>query len=231
MKNVSMFVFQLMQFWMCLRTGQLKADVTKKSGTRQSMDQFRYLFNTTRIPQQDEDVLRHYWKPENEETDNEVPKHAIVLRNGHTFLYHPMKKDGQELKDPQEIEMDLGKIKAHADAKKTGPGVAALTCDRRERWAQNRIRLMKSNSASLDLIESAMFVIVLDEEKPSSDSECCWSLMAGNPSNRWADKSLQVIVFDNGRGGVNSDHSPMDAVIFLKKGLETQEEFLLFCRW
>ena len=110
--------------------------------------------------------------------------------------------------------MDLRKIKAHADAKKPGPGVAALTCDRRDRWAQNRLHLLKSNAGSLDLIESAMFVIVLDEDRPSSDSECCWSLMAGNPSNRWADKSLQVIVFDNGRGGVNSDHSPLDAVIY-----------------
>jgi hypothetical protein len=30
---------------------------------------------------------------------------------------------------------------------------------------------------------------------------------------RWADKSLSVIVFENGRGGVNSDHTPMDAMV------------------
>lgn len=236
MKNVSMFVFQLMQFWKCLRAGQLKADIAKKTGSRQSMDQFRYLFNTTRIPRQDEDVLRHYWKPEKEENvAHIVPKHAIVLRNGHIFLYHPLKKNGansgEELKCPQEIEMDLRKIKAHADAKKPGPGVAALTCDRRDRWAQNRLHLLKSNAGSLDLIESAMFVIVLDEDRPSSDSECCWSLMAGNPSNRWADKSLQVIVFDNGRGGVNSDHSPLDAVIYFSKNLKFDYNFAPLSRW
>ena len=67
-----MFVFQLMQFWMCLRTGQLKADVTKKSGTRQSMDQFRYLFNTTRIPQQDEDVLRETKREQKKCSDTTV---------------------------------------------------------------------------------------------------------------------------------------------------------------
>ena len=108
-------------------------------------------------------------------------------------------------------------IKAYADGQETGPGVPALTCDRRDAWARNRDHLRGTgNAETLDLIESAMFVIVLDEDRPSSDSECCWSLMAGNPSNRWADKSLQIIVFDNGRGGVNSDHSPMDAVDFVK---------------
>ena len=124
-------------------------------------------------------------------------------------------------------------IKAYADGQETGPGVPALTCDRRDAWARNRDHLRGTgNAETLDLIESAMFVIVLDEDRPSSDSECCWSLMAGNPSNRWADKSLQIIVFDNGRGGVNSDHSPMDAVNFVKgKKNILHLYFPLFARW
>ena len=72
--------------------------------------------------------------------------------------------------------------------------------------------LFLGNEETLELIEDAMFVIVLDENRPNSDSECCLSLLTGNPHNRWADKSLSVIVFENGRGGVNSDHTPMDAV-------------------
>ena len=31
--------------------------------------------------------------------------------------------------------------------------------------------------------------------------------------SRWADKSLSVIMFENGHGGVNSDHTPFDAMV------------------
>ena len=58
-----------------------------------------------------------------------------------------------------------------------------------------------------------MFVVALDESRPRDFSEVCWGLMAGNPDYKWSDKSLSVIVFDNGRGGINSDHSPMDAMV------------------
>ena len=34
-----------------------------------------------------------------------------------------------------------------------------------------------------------------------------------NDFNRWADKSYSVIMFDNGKGGVNSDHTPIDAMV------------------
>lgn len=69
------------------------------------------------------------------------------------------------------------------------------------------------NEKNLELVETALCVVVLDQHRPSTDSETCWHLMCGDPSNRWADKSLTVIVFENGRGGVNSDHTPMDAMV------------------
>ena len=31
--------------------------------------------------------------------------------------------------------------------------------------------------------------------------------------SRWADKSLSVIEFENGGGGVNADHTPIDAMV------------------
>ena len=36
---------------------------------------------------------------------------------------------------------------------------------------------------------------------------------AANTHFRWADKSLSVIMFENGQGGVNSDHTPFDAMV------------------
>ena len=34
---------------------------------------------------------------------------------------------------------------------------------------------------------------------------------------RWADKSYTVVMFDNGSGGVNSDHTPFDAMVNVVK--------------
>ena len=47
--------------------------------------------------------------------------------------------------------------------------------------------------------------------------------------HRWADKSLSLISFSNGHGGINSDHSPFDAMVnvvlsgWVQAGLEDQE--------
>jgi hypothetical protein len=46
------------------------------------------------------------------------------------------------------------------------------------------ILLDPKNLKSLETIESAMFVVVLDEEEPRSESEVCQKLMTGLPENR-----------------------------------------------
>jgi hypothetical protein len=45
--------------------------------------------------------------------------------------------------------------------------------------------LILGNQAILDTIETAMFVVVLDDYRPVDDSDCCWGLMTGNPENRY----------------------------------------------
>ena len=42
------------------------------------------------------------------------------------------------------------------------------------------------NKDVLEIIEKSLFVVVLDDELPTDDSDCCWKLMCGNPSNRYA---------------------------------------------
>jgi hypothetical protein len=49
LKYVSLFIYHLLQFWKCLRDETLKPD-RARDGTRFNMQQFRKLFNSTRIP-------------------------------------------------------------------------------------------------------------------------------------------------------------------------------------
>ena len=44
--------------------------------------------------------------------------------------------------------------------------------------------LYLGNEKQLEIIETAMFIVVLDESRPKNDSEVSWSLMVGKPQNR-----------------------------------------------
>jgi carnitine O-acetyltransferase len=67
------------------------------------------------------------------------------------------------------------------------------------------------NKASLDTIETATMVLCLDDSKPITRKEASRACWHGDGRNRFFDKSLQFIVFDNGKAGFNGEHSMMDA--------------------
>lgn len=59
----------------------------------------------------------------------------------------------------------------------------------------------------LKKIESSAFVLCLDDTKPVTLEEISHSCWVGDGRNRFFDKSLQFIVFDNGRAGFNGEVS------------------------
>ncbi len=79
------------------------------------------------------------------------------------------------------------------------------------------------NASILTTIHSAAFVLCLDTEQPSSlveHSRALWHGSVTRPKgegkvvlglrNRWVDKPVQFIVFDNGEAGIMGEHSVMD---------------------
>lgn len=105
---------------------------------------------------------------------------------------------------------------APQDAARVGPGipVAALTAVDRTTWADARETHFGEgiNKASMDLLERAALVVCLDEEAPATLNEQGHLLMHGNGSSRWFDKSIQIIVFSNGKAGFNGEHSWAECV-------------------
>ncbi|KAI6172014.1 Carnitine O-palmitoyltransferase [Aphelenchoides besseyi] len=76
------------------------------------------------------------------------------------------------------------------------------------------------NKTSLQAIERAAFVVSLDDENVSYDPKdrskldrWAESLLHGNAHNIWFDKTFNLIVYPNGRVGVNAEHSFADASI------------------
>ena len=78
------------------------------------------------------------WVPKKE---GNAPKHFVVLRKGHIFSMETLIND-QPWTAP-EIERALQKICQETEKLGPGPGVAALTRDPRDTWAENREYLMK----------------------------------------------------------------------------------------
>ncbi|RXN12990.1 carnitine O-palmitoyltransferase liver isoform-like protein [Labeo rohita] len=88
-------------------------------------------------------------------------------------------------------------------------------------WAQVRKQFFSSgvNKRSLDCIEKAAFFVTLDDQEEGMMGEdpavnldrYAKSLLHGKCYDRWFDKSFSVVVYKNGKNGLNAEHSWADA--------------------
>jgi Choline/Carnitine o-acyltransferase len=60
-------------------------------------------------------------------------------------------------------------------------------------------------------VETALFCVCLDDTTPRDTQQPCALLLHGDGGpNRWYDKSLSLIVFPDGRAGLNVEHCELD---------------------
>lgn len=67
------------------------------------------------------------------------------------------------------------------------------------------MEISSENVKALEKLEGSAFVLCLDDARPANREEaarCCWH---GDGFNRFFDKALQFIVFDNGVAGFNGE--------------------------
>lgn len=72
------------------------------------------------------------------------------------------------------------------------------------------------NSAYFQTIEEATFVVCLDEGKPETNEATIAQGIAGDGFNRWFDKTMQFVVYANGRSAHISDHTMIDGTTPLR---------------
>ncbi|XP_014380535.1 carnitine O-palmitoyltransferase 1, muscle isoform isoform X2 [Alligator sinensis] len=173
--------------------------------------QMERMFNTTRIPGKETDILQHL-------VDS---KHVAVYHRGRFYklwLYY-----SGRLLGPRDLELQFQRILDDPSVPQPGEEkLAALTAGDRVPWAEARARFFGSgkNKVSLEAIERAAFFVVLDEEehcfhRDQEDSLDCYakSLLHGRCYDRWFDKSFTLIVYKNGKLGANAEHAWADAPI------------------
>uniref|UniRef100_A0A4W5R5P2 carnitine O-palmitoyltransferase n=1 Tax=Hucho hucho TaxID=62062 RepID=A0A4W5R5P2_9TELE len=170
------------------------------------------MFNTTRTPGEETDTVQHW-----QDSD-----YVAVYHRGRYFRLR-MYSSSRPL-SPREIESQLQRILE--DPSPPSPGeekLGALTAGDRIPWAKARKEYFSLgvNKRSLDCIEKAAFFVTLDddeqgmmgEDPAASLDRYAKSLLHGKCYDRWFDKSFSVVIYKNGKIGLNAEHSWADAPV------------------
>lgn len=175
------------------------------------MWQYERTFKTTRIPKEDVDEIIHF-----EHTEHE---HIVVFCGGNIYMLPVTNSRGKFL-SVLDLESQMEWIVAdakHSDVTKDQPdgSVPALTALPRAEWAKIRKDYFSEslNQQALEAIEEAMFLVILEERSFSRLSERAKYLLHGDGRSFWFDKSFCLVVFSDGKCGINAEHGWADAPV------------------
>ncbi|KAL5280729.1 CRAT family protein [Megaselia abdita] len=186
-----------------------KVPVVKMGDNELDNSQFYRVFGTCRIPRQGEDDLKFCPKS----------KHVVVICRNHFYKLPVYSKEGKIL-HPEVIRCQL--LSIWNGEKAAGCPIGILTSDHRDKWAKSYglLKAIGNNKCSLEVIQSSMFTVSLDDSVPVDHPETANEVVSEqlihgggskqNSGNRWFDKTIQVIVNRNGVNGFCYEHSPAE---------------------
>ncbi|KRX94049.1 Vesicular acetylcholine transporter unc-17, partial [Trichinella pseudospiralis] len=179
-------------------------------GSPMCMEQFWYLFSSYRHPRLGVDTLEH-----------------VDTNTEHITIYiMAIMKDGQII-DQDNLARQLATIKFMADKSVTSNQwpVGFITAVNRDKASLAYKILEKDpiNRKSLEDIKRSAFVVCLDESLQSDNmmskdysASSSLSYMISTVNNRWFDKTFQFIFTEDGRCGVNYEHSVAEGMPMFK---------------
>lgn len=185
---------------------ELEPDVV--DGAPQCMREYSRLLASTRIPGATGDVLEQHAES----------RDAVVVRGNRFFSLEILDPDGR----PHAVaDLERGLQRIVDSVETPGPPVGVLTTDRRRSWAQVRERHLRPGPSydALRTIESAILVLVLESgpaPEHARSGEAARLFLHGDARGRWFDKSLQLIVAENGIGGICMEHAGCDGSTLLR---------------
>eukprot|EP00753_Platysulcus_tardus_P010912 PLAT3146.1.p1 GENE.PLAT3146.1~~PLAT3146.1.p1 ORF type:complete len:625 (-),score=283.99 PLAT3146.1:108-1982(-) len=204
-RRLSRILHSVAHFKQLVDADELEPDYADRKKTRQLCHwMYRRLLSTTRIPTDSVDRLETF----------EGSRHVVVLRRNRMYRLDVLDATGTPY-SALALEPRLRAIREEADAASPVPPIAVLTADDRGEWARTRERLRREGGVtqdSLEVIERAICFVVMDEAQPEDGDDAMRALQCGRSGrNRWFDKSLSLIAFDNGIIGTNEEHTATDA--------------------
>jgi carnitine O-acetyltransferase len=183
-----------------VRREALSPDIVKGTGAPLCMDQFKVLFGTSRQPSESRDeVIVHQDGHHGKRTTRALScrqcaiastnsvRVVVVLSNN---LFYSFPVLWPDTGDVAVCEADVRKIlrAIRADSSRVRPdesartALGALTTASRSQWASARAKLCESserNRAALRIVDSALFVLALDDYRPESTDDAAANMLCG----------------------------------------------------
>jgi len=193
---------------------------SREPGQPLCMAQYFRLLTSYRRPGIETDLIMS--SGEIEKTD----EHMVVMRRGNIFAI-PLKKSGvwRKLEDVYASLVDVWT--ESATYLPLTHRVAVLSANNRRVWGQQYNQLEAAdpiNKASLASIAEAMFIVCLDDETQNQSDlhrslkDMFRQMLTGagsrfNGTNRWFDKTVQLVVTPDGVCGLCYEHSVSEGIV------------------
>lgn len=222
-KRAASLTLSSLKFIRALKNETLSVD-RQKNGKPLCMYQYSKLFGASRIPTEDGCVMQ----------SDPNSNHIVVLSKSQFYWFDVLDSNNNLIMLELDLMSNFTSI-IHDSLKtplyeiaKSSFGV--LTTENRRIWAKIRasptIANNPNNSEILSIVDSALFVICLDDlvlhnlDELSKNMLCGLSILdkgvqVGTCTNRWYDK-LQIIITKNGKAGINFEHTGVDGHTVLR---------------
>lgn len=158
---------------------------------------YKFLFHSCRVPEATKDAVNCY-----------NPK----MFNGEILISRKNKLYSLNITGltTDEIEAKLKNIVVMA-GEDAGANLGAMTAASRDAWYSARTKLLtsSSNAEALEMVERSMFCVCLDDIAPITPTDVGRNGLNGH-TNRFFDKTCQIIVYANGKACFIGEHAKSD---------------------
>ncbi|KAF1923776.1 uncharacterized protein M421DRAFT_104222 [Didymella exigua CBS 183.55] len=226
-------VVSALSFVRAVRLEELPPDTIR--GQPLCMYQYSRLFGTARIPTENGCQIGQ----------DPTSKHIVVMCYGQFYWFDVLDDNNDLIMTEKDITLNLQSIVEDAqevpiqEAARGALGV--LSTENRKIWSGLRDVLHReegsNNSDSLNIVDSALFILCLDYTEPQNGADLCTNMLCGTSkvekgvqvgtcTNRWYDK-LQIIVCKNGSAGINFEHTGVDGHTVLRFASDVYTDTIL----
>lgn len=172
--RASTLIYSSLCFIHDLRDGILDPDTIRGSGL--DMSQYMRLFATSRNPtDRGCQIVKH-----------ESSQHIVVMRRGQFYWFDCLDADGRPCLSDREIAKNLEAIIKDADMTSSfdvaSNAVGLLTTENRKIWHDMRCKITdsnKNNKECLQVVDSALFIVCLDDKQPEGLNKICENFLCG----------------------------------------------------
>ncbi|CAI5758784.1 unnamed protein product [Candida verbasci] len=221
-KRATKLTLSSLKFIQALKNETLSIDKLK-NGQPLCMYQYTKLFGASRIPTNDGCMMQ---------TDANS-NHIVVMSKSQFYWFDVLDSNNNLILSESELNINFQSIikdslnTPSSEIAKSSFGV--LTTENRRIWSNVRNNLIYQNNTNneiLTIIDSALFILCLDDivindlSELSKNMLCGLSILdkgiqIGTCTNRWYDK-LQIIITRNGKAGINFEHTGVDGHTVLR---------------